>query len=105
MSVKHVTDLEFKSSIAAQGVTVVDFGAPWCPPCKTLLPILEELDEELGASATILKLNVEESPVTAAAFGVMSMPAVFIFKDSQPVEKLIGLRPKGVYRSVISRHL
>jgi thioredoxin 1 len=104
MSVQHAADHNFKNLLSPQGVTLVDFGAPWCPPCKTLLPILDELDQELGGSAVLLTVNVEESPETAAQFGVMSMPTVFVFKDAEPVDKLVGLRTKEAYQNLIARH-
>ncbi len=102
---KSVTDADFVSHVNVRGVTVAEFGAPWCPPCKTLLPILEELSDEYGEAVTILKIDVDESPSVAAEYGIMSMPTVIAFKDAQPVEKLVGLRPKEVYKNIISRYL
>ncbi|WP_409344426.1 thioredoxin family protein [Paenibacillus sp. MBLB4367] len=103
MAVIDVTDNDFTASIQSSGVTVVDFGAPWCPPCKVLLPILEELSGELGGSVPILKVNVDESPVSAGRFGVMAMPTVIVFKDGEPVEKLVGLRTKSAYAAVVAK--
>jgi thioredoxin 1 len=106
MSIKSVTDHDLAVHVAPQGVTLVDFGAPWCPPCKALLPILDQLDEELGTEEiTILKVNADESPISAGVYGVMSMPTVILFKDGEPVDKLVGLRPKEAYMNVIRRHM
>jgi thioredoxin 1 len=105
MAMKSIKDAEFKANLSKTRVTVVDFSAPWCPPCKPLLTILEEIDQEYNDSITTLKINVDDSPVTSAEFGIMSLPTVIVFKDSQPVEKLVGLRPKEAYKILIAKHL
>jgi thioredoxin 1 len=105
MAMKSIKDDEFKASLSKTGVTVVDFSAPWCPPCKPLLTILEEIDQEYNGSITTLKINPDDSPVASAEFGIMSMPTVIVFKDGQPVEKLVGLRPKEAYKILIAKHL
>ncbi|NDI34484.1 thioredoxin [Chengkuizengella sediminis] len=104
MTVKSIAEVDFKSNISTEGITLVDFSAPWCSPCKVLLPILNELSEEIGENITILKINVDDSPSISAEFGVMSMPTVVLFKDGEPVEKLVGLRPKSVYTTLIDKH-
>lgn len=85
------------------GTVLVDYGAPWCPPCQTLLPILEELDEEYGSSVTILKVNCDVLPELAAEAGVMGLPTVIVYNGGQPMEKLVGLRPKSAYQGVLDR--
>jgi thioredoxin 1 len=105
MTVKLATDDNFKMGIRGQGITIADFTAPWCAPCKPLLQILDELDAEYDGAVEILKLNVDESPASAAEFGVMSMPTVILFKDGVPVEKLVGLRPKEAYRNIIAKYV
>ncbi|WP_150272261.1 thioredoxin family protein [Paenibacillus tepidiphilus] len=86
------------------GTVLVDYGAPWCPPCRSLLPILEELGEEYGDNVTIIKVNCDEWPELAAEAGVMSMPTVMIYSGGQPVEKLVGLRPKSAYQGVLNKY-
>lgn len=95
---------EFAQAMQAPGLTLVDFDAPWCPPCKVLSPILDELHEEYGGAINLLKVNCDELPALAAQFGVMSMPTVIFFHQGQPVEKLIGLRPKEAYTSLIAKY-
>jgi len=104
MSAVEVADQELKSSIRQEGITLVDFSAPWCPPCKVLLPILDELDEQYGEHISILKINCDESPQSVAEFGIMSMPTVIVYHNGTPVEKLVGLRPKTVYQSLIEKY-
>ncbi|RAV16033.1 thioredoxin family protein [Paenibacillus contaminans] len=103
MSLIHVNDDNFASMVQKGGVTMAEFGAPWCPPCKVLLPILEELSAELGDSVPILTVDVDESPVSAGRFGVMAMPTVIVFHDGEPVEKLVGLRSKAAYAAVLAK--
>ncbi|WP_426446451.1 thioredoxin [Paenibacillus sp. S-38] len=101
----NVNDSNFGEQLRSHALTLVDFGAPWCPPCRTLLPLLDELGEDYGSSLAVLKLNCDDSPETAAAYGVMSMPTVILFKNGEPVEKLVGLRGKAGYQSIVDRHL
>lgn len=82
---------------------LVEFGATWCPPCRVLAPILEEISEEMGEKISVIQIDSDESPASATAYGVMSLPTVIAFKDGTPVDKLVGLRPKGVYLNVISK--
>jgi thioredoxin 1 len=95
-----VTKENFNETVA-QGVSLLDFWAPWCGPCKMQLPIVEELSEELKGQATIAKVNVDEEPELASQFGVMSIPTLILFKDGQPVDKLVGLQSKAALQSKI----
>lgn len=88
-----------------EGITLVDYNAPWCPPCKPLLPILEELEEAYAGSIRIIKVNCDDLPGAASEAGVMSLPTVILYKDGAPMEKLIGLRPKSAYQAIIEKHL
>ncbi|WP_274653253.1 thioredoxin family protein [Paenibacillus humicola] len=105
MSVQAVNDATFRGAIRAEGVTLADFGAPWCPPCRALEPVIEELAGEFGNRAAVVAVNCDESPKTAADFGVMSLPTVIVFHNGEPVEKLGGLRPATAYRSLIEKLL
>ncbi|QHT63523.1 thioredoxin [Paenibacillus lycopersici] len=95
-----LTKDNFNQSIES-GVTLVDFWAPWCGPCKMQLPIVEELSTELAGSATIGKINVDEEPELASQFGVMSIPTLILFKDGQPVDKMVGLQSKDALKNKI----
>ncbi|WEK55875.1 MAG: thioredoxin domain-containing protein [Candidatus Cohnella colombiensis] len=100
-----VNDRTFQESIRTVGVTLVDFSTPWCPPCKVLKPILNEIADAYGEKLAVLDVNCDESPEIAGEYGIMSNPTVIIFHDRQPVEKLVGLRPKTVYESLLSKYL
>jgi thioredoxin 1 len=99
-----VTKENFNETVS-QGVSLLDFWAPWCGPCKMQLPIVEELAEELQGQATIAKVNVDEQPELASQFGVMSIPTLILFKDGQPVDKLVGLQSKASLQSKIQNQL
>ncbi|QTH42412.1 thioredoxin [Cohnella sp. LGH] len=99
-----ITKDNFSENVA-QGVSLLDFWAPWCGPCKMQLPIVEELSEELKGTATIAKVNVDEEPELASQFGVMSIPTLILFKDGQPVDKLVGLQSKEALKAKIENHL
>ena len=105
MSLQTLNTSTFRNAVREKGVTFVDFSAKWCPPCKVLLPILEELQSEEGSRLSIFQVDCDESPEIAAEFGVMSMPTVIVFHNGEPVDKFIGLRPKGVYQAAISRYV
>lgn len=93
-----------RAELRRGGTVLVDYGAPWCAPCRTLLPILEELHDEYGDSVSILKVNCDELPGLAAEAGVMGLPTVVVYSGGQPVEKLVGLRPKSAYQGVLNKY-
>jgi thioredoxin 1 len=81
-----ITDAEFEVAVA-QGVTLVDFWAPWCGPCKALTPVLEQVAKDFEGQAKILKMDLDANPETAAALGIMSIPALVLFKDGKRLEQ------------------
>jgi thioredoxin 1 len=100
--VQHITDEQFQSTIA-KGVTLVDFWAPWCGPCKMIAPILEELAGELQGQARIVKINVDDNPTVASQFGIMSIPTLLLFKDGQKVDQKVGGQPKPQLKAFIQQ--
>ena len=86
-----VDDASFEAEVlSAQGPVLVDFWAEWCPPCKAMDPILEELSEELAGRVKIVKLDVEENPATVVRYNVRAMPTMIVFKDGVPADMKIG---------------
>src|SRR5829696_1738475 len=92
--IKHVTDGDFQAEVLESDQPVlVDFWAPWCGPCRVVAPVLEEIAGERD-DLRIVKLNVDDNQQTAAAFDVLSIPTLILFKNGQVAKKVIGAYPK-----------
>jgi len=96
-----LTDETFQDAIS-KGVTLVDFYADWCMPCKMLTPTISALADEYEGKIKVGKLDIDNAQRVAAKYGVMSIPTVILFKDGIAVEKKVGLSPKGVYETMIN---
>lgn len=101
---KYVNDTDFEN-VVSKGVTLVDFYADWCGPCRRIAPLLDELSSELAGKATIAKLDIEQSQETTARFGVTSIPTLILFKDGQEVKRLVGLTDKDSLKKLITSAL
>ena len=102
----QVSDADFDQRVInGQGLTIVDFWAEWCAPCRMIAPILEELAEEYAGKMTVAKLNVDENPKTAARFGIRSIPTLLLFKGGERVDQIMGAVPRGVILSKIGPYL
>lgn len=98
----HFTDTNFESEVLKSSQPVlVDFWAEWCGPCRFLTPTIEELASEVGESAKVGKLNVDENPETAAKYQINSIPSVLVFRDGELVETLVGVRAKQRYQDAL----
>ena len=89
----------------APGLVMVDFWAVWCGPCQMVAPIVDELAADYAGKVKVLKLNTDENPEIAGNYQIMSIPTVVFFKGGQPVEKLIGARPKRQFKEIIDQLL
>lgn len=90
-----LNDSDYKKQIST-GITLIDFWAPWCMPCKIQGPIVSEVADLMVDKASICKLNIDENKRAAAEFGVRSIPTIIIFKDGKIVDKLVGVKSKSV---------
>ena len=103
MATVKVTDASFKSDVEVASVpVVVDFWAEWCGPCKMIGPSLEEIADELQGQVTIAKVNVDENPGIAGAYGIRSIPTLMIFKDGKLASSKIGAAPKSELKKWIT---
>lgn len=100
MSATALTKDTFQNHIES-GVSLVDFWAPWCGPCRIQLPIVEELANELKGQANIAKVNVDDEQELAIRFGVRSIPTLLLFKDGKLVEQMVGVNTKSVLKDKI----
>ncbi|MBP7829577.1 MAG: thioredoxin [Kiritimatiellae bacterium] len=98
----ELTDKTFDGQVAG-GVTIVDFWAPWCGPCRMQTPILEALAPKVQGRAVIAKVNVDDFPDLAARFSVRGIPTLILFKAGQPVQQMVGVqREDALLRAVES---
>ena len=103
-NVKILSDNNFNSTIKS-GVSLIDFWAPWCAPCRVQGPIIDDLADEMTEKANICKLNIDDNQKTASQLGVQSIPTLMLFKNGKIVQKFVGVKPKGVLLSAINAQL
>ncbi|MFJ8434386.1 thioredoxin [Kitasatospora sp. NPDC094019] len=94
--VATVTDETFATEVlAAEGPVLVDFTADWCPPCRQMAPVLADIAREEADRLTVVSLDVDHNPETQAAYGVLSMPTLMLFRGGEPVKSVVGARAKA----------
>jgi thioredoxin 1 len=102
----NATDANFDSEILkAQQVSIVDFWAEWCAPCRLLGPTIDSIADEYQGKLKVFKMNVDENPNTPTRYHVRGIPTVMIFKNGQMVDQLTGNYPKDVIVQTIQKHL
>lgn len=103
MAVEHLNDSNFAQKIQS-GVTLVDFFATWCGPCRMLGPTIEELGAESDGSFAVYKVDIDECEDIAMDYGIMSVPTMIIFKDGLEAERLVGVQPKTAILETIAAY-
>jgi thioredoxin 1 len=98
--IKHFSDGEFENQIK-HGVTLVDFHANWCGPCRTLAPVLEQVAKDVSGKAVIGKIDIDNEQKTAAQFQITSVPTMILFKNGKEVGRLVGLRTADAVKEFI----
>lgn len=100
----NLTKDNFKTEVLDfTGKVLVDFWAPWCGPCQMLGPIMEELSSELGSTAKVTKINVDEEPELSSQYNVSAIPTVLLFNQGKLVETFIGFKQKEDYINAINK--
>jgi len=101
-----VKDGTFKDEVLdANEPVLVDFWAEWCGPCRMMAPVVEQIAEDYSGRMKVAKLNVDENPESAAAYGVMSIPTLILFKNGEVVERFVGFRPKHELARLVDANL
>ncbi len=101
-----LTDSTFEEKVINSDKPVlVDFWAEWCGPCKMIAPVLDEIASDMGDALVIGKLDIDENQNTAMAYGVMSIPTLLLFKNGEPVDRIVGFQPKPQLVSKIQAHM
>jgi thioredoxin 1 len=99
------TDSNFQESALSGGVSVVDFWAEWCGPCRLIGPIIDDLAVSYEGKANIGKVNVDENPEISLKYGIRSIPTILIIKDGEVVDKQVGVTTKAALEAKIAAHL
>ena len=98
----HVSQKDFDEKVLKSKIPVlVDFWAPWCGPCRSLGPVMEKLAEKYEGKVLVAKVNVDENTELASQYRIMSIPAVYLFKDGSSANKLVGAYPIDAYSEMI----
>jgi thioredoxin 1 len=103
-NVREISDSDFQAQVLSATIpTLVDFWAPWCGPCKSIAPVLEELAKEFAGKVQIMKLNVDENPRTPSMYNVRGIPNLVIFKNGEVVDQIVGAVPKDQLQAALTK--
>ena len=103
---KEYTDSNFQSEVlSSDKLTVIDFWAEWCGPCRAIGPVIEELSKEYDGKVNVGKVNVDQNSELTVNYGVTSIPAILFIKNGQVVDKLVGAQPKANFVKKIEQHI
>ncbi len=105
MSTIHFNKEGFEKAISSDGITMVDFWASWCGPCKMLAPVIDDLSAKYEGKAVIGKVDVDAEQDLAQQYGVMSIPTVVFFKGGKELERKVGVMPPESYTNILDSNL
>ncbi len=104
MGTIHLNNGSFEKAISGK-ITMVDFWAPWCGPCKMVGPVIDNIANRYEGKAVIGKLNVDDEQALAAKYGVMSIPTVIFFKNGKEIARKVGVMPPETYTDLLDANL
>ena len=105
-NILEITDGTFDTEVAGSALTMVDFWAEWCGPCRMVAPVVEELAESYAEKGLkVGKVDVDENPGVAARYGIRSIPTILFFKDGEVVDRIVGAMPKPFFEEKVQAHL
>ena len=100
----EISDSNFKKEIA-RGLSLIDFNAPWCAPCRMQEPILETLSKRFEGLVRIAAMNIDENPETAGLFGIRSIPTLIIFNQGKEIQRFVGLQSEGTLSDALNQYM
>ena len=103
--IKQITPENFDATVNDSLPVLVDFWAPWCGPCRSLSPIVDEVADELAGKLVVAKCNVDDNQDLAMKFGVMSIPTLVVFKNGEEIDRSVGALPKARLQALLEKHL
>lgn len=105
-SVASVTDSTFAQEVLESSLPVlVDFWAPWCGPCRVVAPVVDEISQQYSEQLKVVKFNTDDNPEIAKQYGIRSIPTLIVFKQGQPVDRVVGAVPKTTLANTLEKHI
>ena len=106
MAVIEITDDNFETEVEkSDKLTLVDFWATWCGPCRKLSPLIDEVSQEFGDKVKFVKIKADENMQTAQKYSISGVPSLLLFKNGEPVERIVNMVPKNIIVNTLNKHL